>query len=172
VAAGRPDAVFIGDGLFSNGGEVVKALRARFGSKVALVAGDSFQPPSVVLAAAGRAAVGMYTTTTAVAHEGLADAGRRFVRHFAKQHPGMSLPSALTRASVTRELRNLRMKNGVLGNFRFDRNGDITPASFTVFRITGGRKRDPQLTEDFTGSVVDRVVRVPPALARPGEGST
>jgi branched-chain amino acid transport system substrate-binding protein len=187
VAAARPDGVFIGDGLFANGGEVVKALRAGLGSKVVLIAGDAFQPPSEVLAAAGRAAVGMYTTTTAVAHEGLSAAGRRFVRNFAEEE-GVSLPSAVyvletaqaaeallaaiersdgTRASVTKELFTLEMRNGILGSFRFDRNGDITPAAFTVFRITDGRKRDPDLDEAFTGSVVDRVVRVRPALARP-----
>jgi branched-chain amino acid transport system substrate-binding protein len=188
VAARRPDGVYVGDGLFANGGAVVRALRARLGSKVVLIAGDSFQPPSELLAATGRAAVGMYTTTTAVAHEGLSDAGRRFVRRFARQHRGVSLPSALyvietvqateallaaiarsdgTRASVTEELRRLEIKNGILGSFRFDGNGDITPASFTALRITGGRNSDPKLPDEFAGAVVDRVVRVPAALARP-----
>lgn len=72
-----------------------------------------------------------------------------------------------TRASVTEELRRLEVENGILGSFRFDANGDITPASFTVFRITGGRKRDPALPDGYGGAVVDRVVRVPPTLARP-----
>lgn len=187
VAAARPDGVFIGDALGLNGGEIVKALRARLGTEVVLIAGDAFQPPSFLLETAGQAAAGMYTTATAVAHEGLSDAGKRFVRDFQKQH-GAPLPSALyvtetaaaaeallaaiarsdgTRASVTEKLRNLEMTNGILRPFRFDDNGDITPASFTVFRITGGTKRDPALPEDFTGAVVDRVVRVPASLARP-----
>ena len=188
VAAARPDGVYIGDMLPTNAAAVVKALRARLGSKVVLIGGDAFQPPSEVLAAAGPAAIGMYTTTTAVAHEGLSDAGRRFVREFARTQPGGSVPSALyvletaqaaeallaaiarsdgTRASVNEELRNLEMRNGILGSFRFDRNGDITPASFSVFRLVGGRKRDPELPEAFAGAVVDRVVRVPSALVRP-----
>jgi hypothetical protein len=54
-----------------------------------------------------------------------------------------------------------------LDHIRFDRNGDVTPAAFTVLRITGGTKRDPALSEDFTGAVVDRVVRVPAQLTRP-----
>jgi branched-chain amino acid transport system substrate-binding protein len=187
VAATRPDGVFIGDGLFANGGAVVRALRARLGSKVVLIAGDSFQPPSEVLATAGPAAVGMYTTTTAVAHEGLSAAGRRFVRRFDRAHP-VPLPSALyaletvqaaevllaaiarsdgTRASVNAELRRLQMKNGVLGSFRFDANGDITPAAFTALRLTGGRNRGAGLPEGFEGSVVDRIVRVPAELAHP-----
>ncbi len=67
-----------------------------------------------------------------------------------------------TRASVTEELRGLELENGILGTFRFDRNGDITPASFTVFRVTGQRTRAPELPKVFGGAVVDRVVRVPP----------
>ncbi|MBD0330739.1 MAG: ABC transporter substrate-binding protein [Thermoleophilia bacterium] len=188
VAATRPDGVFIGDGLFANGAGVVQALRARLGRDVALIAGDSFMPPEEILRAAGRAAVGMYVTTTAVAHEGLGPAGKRFVREFGRTQPGGTVPSALyvtesaqaaevlleaiersdgTRASVTRELRRVRVRNGILGSFRFDRNGDITPARFTALRIAGSRTRDPALPEGYGGAVVDRVVRVDPALARP-----
>jgi branched-chain amino acid transport system substrate-binding protein len=188
VNAARPDAVFIGDALFVNGGEVVKALRARLGAKIVLIAGDAFQPIGELLAAAGRAAIGMYVTTTAVAHEGLGDTGRSFVRDFGRTQPGGVAPSALyvteaaqaaealltaiarsdgTRASVTAELRRLVIDNGILGSFRFDGNGDISPASFTVFRVTGDRNRPPELPEGFGGGVVDRVVRVPPSIARP-----
>jgi len=188
VAAARPDGVFIGDELFANGGAVVKALRARLGSDVVLIAGDSFVPIEELLRSAGRSAIGTYVITSAVAHEGLSDSGRRFVRRFGRTQPGGIVPSADyvietaqaaeallaaiersdgTRASVVKELRGLAVENGILGSFRFDRNGDITPASFTVFRVTGERKRDPSLPDYFAGAVVDRVVRVPPVLARP-----
>ncbi len=190
VAAARPDGVFIGDEQDANGGEIVKALRGRLGSKVVLIAGDAFLPTEGLLAAAGRAAIGMYVTTPAVANEGLGPAGRRFVREFGRTQPGGIVPSALnvteaaqaaeallaaiarsdgTRASVLEELRRLEIRNGILGSFRFDNNGDMTPASFTVFRITGGRRRAPGLPEGFGGAVVDGVVRVQPALARPAQ---
>jgi ABC-type branched-subunit amino acid transport system substrate-binding protein len=141
----------------------------------------------LLLEFAGQAAVGMYTTTTAIAHEGLGAAGKRFARDFRREH-GVPLPSALysietaaaaeallaaiarsdgTRASVVEQLRNLELENGILGRIRFDRNGDVIPAAFTVLRITGGTKRDPALSEDFTGAVVDRVIRVPAKLTRP-----
>ena len=181
VAAARPDGVFVGDGLFANAGAVVEALRARLGRKVVLIAGDSFQPVSQALRDSHGAAVGMYTTTTAVANDGLGKAGRRFLRGFAKQHPSRPIPSALyvveaaegaeallaaiarsdgTRESVNRELRRLRIENGILGSFRFDRNGDITPAAFTVFRITGKRTSGSKLPDAFSRAVVDRIVRV------------
>lgn len=71
-----------------------------------------------------------------------------------------------TRASVNLELRQLRVENGILGSFRFDRNGDIDPAKFTIFRITGKPNPDPNLSA-FDGAVVDRIVRVPAELVAP-----
>jgi ABC-type branched-subunit amino acid transport system substrate-binding protein len=188
VAAARPDGVFVGDALFTNAGQVVKALRARLGRDVVLIGGDALQPVSELLLASDRAAVGTYVTTTAVAHEGLSAAGKRFVREFARARQGRPVPSALyvtetaqaaealleaiersdgTRASVLEELRTLKVENGILGNFRFDRNGDISPAAFTVFRVTGERNPDRSLPDAFREAVVDRVVRVPTSLVAP-----
>jgi serine/threonine protein kinase len=42
-----------------------------------------------------------------------------------------------SRASVLEELRTVEVKDGLLGDFRFDRYGDITPAKLTVLRVTG-----------------------------------
>ncbi len=184
VARARPDGVFIGDFLSA---AVVKALRARFGPKLVLITGE-YNVPADVLSDAGRAAIGMYVSSTALVHEGLGPAGRSFLREFAKTQPDGVVPSGLyiveaaqaaevllqaitrsdgTRGSVNRELRRLKVENGILGSFQFDRNGDITPATFTIFRITGKKKRDPELPDAFTGAEVDRVVRVPTALVRP-----
>ena len=62
-----------------------------------------------------------------------------------------------TRASVLRELRALEVEDGILGSFRFDRNGDITPSPVTIYRVTG--KTGPGSLME--GGVVDRVIRVP-----------
>jgi hypothetical protein len=48
-----------------------------------------------------------------------------------------------------KELFRTDVKNGILGSFRFDRNGDIDPAGVGFFRVEDGKV------------VVDRVVRVP-----------
>jgi ABC-type branched-subunit amino acid transport system substrate-binding protein len=188
VAAAGPDGVYLAGGWFENGGEVIKALRARLGRRVVLIAGDLFQPPAELLGIAGPAAIGMYTTTTAVAHVGLGSAGKEFVREFGKTLPdgvvlnviyvteaaaaAEALLAAIaesdgTRASVNEELRRLEVDGGILGPFRFDEYGDITPAAFTVLRITGGNERPPGTLENFEGSVVDRVIRVESTLARP-----
>ena len=69
-----------------------------------------------------------------------------------------------TRASVLRRLREARVKNGILGTFGFDANGDITSASVPILRITGSTPPGAGLPKQFQGSVVDRVVEVPPRL--------
>ena len=58
-----------------------------------------------------------------------------------------------TRASVLRELQGLQGRDGMLGPFRFDRNGDVTPEHVTIFRVTGHTPRSANLVSDFEGSV-------------------
>ena len=70
-----------------------------------------------------------------------------------------------TRASVLEQLRATRVKDGILGTFRFDR-GDIAPARITMLRVTGKTPPPGGLPEQFKGAVLDRVVTVPPSLAR------
>jgi ABC-type branched-subunit amino acid transport system substrate-binding protein len=67
-----------------------------------------------------------------------------------------------TRASVTRELMATRVRNGILGSFRFDRNGDTTSQNVTILRPqrAGGARK----LIGVEGSVVVRVIDVPPDL--------
>ena len=46
-----------------------------------------------------------------------------------------------TRASVTEKLLEVRVKDGILGSFEFDANGDTTSAAVTMYRIERGRPR-------------------------------
>jgi branched-chain amino acid transport system substrate-binding protein len=173
VARARPDGVFFAELYFENPDAVLKALRDRLGPEVVFITNEF----------AGHWAPGMYVTTTARANESLSPAGQRFLREFAATQPDDVIPPASyvpeaaqaaealleaiehsdgTRASVTRELLRLKIENGILGNFRFDANGDMTPPAVTVFRVTGEKGADaPEL---FDGADFDRVVRVPAAL--------
>ena len=56
-----------------------------------------------------------------------------------------------TRASVTKQLFKTNVKNGILGNIRFDKNGDPIEAPITIYRIVG-----PGCNQE--GRVVDRVI--------------
>ena len=59
-----------------------------------------------------------------------------------------------TRASVTRNLFRTRVRNGILGDFEIDENGDTTAGGVTMYRIENGKPR-----------VVD-VITPPPSLVR------
>jgi hypothetical protein len=56
------------------------------------------------------------------------------------------------------------VKDGLLGSFGFDRNGDITPASVPILRITGSTPPSAGLPSMFQGAVIDRVVEIPTRL--------
>jgi hypothetical protein len=66
-----------------------------------------------------------------------------------------------TRASVLRQMRATEVTDGILGSFRFNRYGDITPAQIPLLRITRKTSPDPSLQ----GAIVDRMVEVPEELA-------
>ena len=68
-----------------------------------------------------------------------------------------------TRASVLEQLKATNVKNGILGSFRFDRYGDITPADIPVLRITRSTQRSQRL--GLENAVVDRMVSVPASLS-------
>jgi branched-chain amino acid transport system substrate-binding protein len=177
VARARPDGIYFADLYFENPDAVLRALRDRLGRDVVLITNES----------AGHAAPGMYVHAGARANESLGPAGRRFLRGFAETQPDGAVPNALyvleaaqaaevlleaiersdgTRASVTQELHRLEIENGILGRFGFDENGDITPATITIFRITG-KGREADIPEFYGGADFDRVVRVLPELVRP-----
>jgi hypothetical protein len=67
---------------------------------------------------------------------------------------------------VLKELRASKVRNGLLGTFGFDANGDITTAPIPVARITGTKRPGAGLPGMFEGSVLDRVVEVPAALGQ------
>jgi ABC-type branched-subunit amino acid transport system substrate-binding protein len=69
-----------------------------------------------------------------------------------------------TRASVLDELHATEVKDGILGSFHFDANGDITTASIPILRITGATPPGADLPKLFQGAVIDRVVDVPASL--------
>jgi branched-chain amino acid transport system substrate-binding protein len=176
VARARPDAVFLGGVLSSSGGDLVRALRARLGRRVALLAPDAFAPVWELWDQAGTAARGLYITNGGLPNQRLGPAGRRFVAQFGGTQPrGVVGPFAVgaaaatevllaaiarsdgSRASVTRALLRTRIANGVLGPVAFDRRGDLLDPAVMVLRV---RRRDGVSdVENYEGAAVDRVIR-------------
>jgi branched-chain amino acid transport system substrate-binding protein len=165
VAATHPDAVFLAGVTEINGKRLVLDLRAALGPRVTFIGPDAFAGDDTAreLGAAGE---GMYVTLPGLPPSALPTAGKRFRRE-ARVPPGVAgfgAPEAAqatevllqaiarsdgTRASVVRELFATRVKNGILGSFSFDRNGDIVPRPVGVYRFERGKL------------VTEGVVRVP-----------
>jgi len=181
VARSGAQGVFIA-GLGSvGGGRAVIALRERLGRRIKILAGDPFLAIADVLAFAGPAAHGLYFSATDVPPRAQPPAGRRFARDigtfkapvFGVLPAGQTTELVLdaiarsdgTRASVLDELRGAKVKDGILGNFRIDRYGDITPARLAIFRITGATPPDAPVFPQYEGAVFDRVIEVPERLS-------
>jgi ABC-type branched-subunit amino acid transport system substrate-binding protein len=54
------------------------------------------------------------------------------------------------------ELRRTTVEDGILGDIRFDENGDLVEGPVTIFRVVG--KGPPGFGGGYEGAVVDRVV--------------
>jgi branched-chain amino acid transport system substrate-binding protein len=184
IALTRPDAVFIGGLFYPNGGALVRNLRARLGANAALIASDYFGPVPDLIEAAGPAARGMYLSSgSGVPNGELPPPGRRFLEEF-EAREGEPSPSSYpayaaqaaeilleaiarsdgTRESVTRELLQTTIEDGILGDIKFDEYGDPVEAPVTIFRVGG--KRDHSLDGYFKGAVIDRVITARAALLR------
>ena len=184
IALTRPDAVFIGGFLFPNGGALVRDLRARLGPDVALVASEFFGPVPNLLETAGPAARGMYLSIHGLPEGKLPHKGKQFLAEFDSREgePSPDLSAAYaaqateilleaiarsdgTRGSVTRELFETTIEDGILGDIKFDENGDLTEGPVIIYRVVG--KRDRSSSDDFfKGAVVDRVITASADLLR------
>jgi ABC-type branched-subunit amino acid transport system substrate-binding protein/streptogramin lyase len=182
VAEARPDGVFLGGTWFDGADRVLRALRAELGPRVPILATDQFIPIRDMLEHVGPAARGLYvsaTETPAGAREA-SPALLRFARDFGQLSSAepFVLPAAQaadvimraiarsdgTRGSVLNEIRRGTVRNGVLGDFRFNR-GDIAPATVPIFRVTGRTPADEKTFDLFDGAVIEHVFEVPARLS-------
>jgi branched-chain amino acid transport system substrate-binding protein len=156
IRRARVDGVFVGGQLVNNGARVIADLRAALGPRVRLLASDGMGPPSALVQRAGQAAEGVTLTKPDIPRRFLNATGRRFhdaVREKTGKDPCCYTMHAAqaadvmldaiagsdgSRASVTRRLFRARVHGGVLGDFRFDRNGDITLRRIFVHQIRHG----------------------------------
>jgi ABC-type branched-subunit amino acid transport system substrate-binding protein len=180
------DAVYLAGLLFDGrvAGQIIDDLRAQL-PRVPLIAGDGFTPISLLFDSAGRAAKGIYVSTIGLDPSRLPVAGRRFLRTFAATQPNgridprtaywvayaaaatETLLDAIarsdgTRTSVTRALFRTHLRNGIVGDMAFDRNGDATTRPITIYRA---RKPGGSIQfEAVQGATLVRVISVPPDL--------
>ncbi|HYZ20020.1 MAG TPA: branched-chain amino acid ABC transporter substrate-binding protein [Gaiellaceae bacterium] len=157
IQASGADAVFLGGIVCNNGGKLIKDLRAGLGANVTIVGPDGWTPISATVQGAGQAAEGMYITQPGIPPDRLKGAGKKFVDDFtaevghapdpytnyAAQAAQIMLDSIAdsdgTRPKVAEGLFNRDVKDGILGDFKIDENGDTTLGTVAVFRIQGGK---------------------------------
>ena len=159
IARSGADGVFLGGYGFLAGGKLLRDLRSILGRRVELLAPDGFSEFRDVVQRAGAAAEGLVVSVAGPPVDGLPASGRRFARAFEDAIGGSADPYSITtaqatdvlldaiaasdgtRASVTEELLKVRVRNGLLGSFRFDANGDMTAPAVTMYRIEQGKPR-------------------------------
>ena len=174
VARARPDAVYLGGLLDTNGAAVLRALRRALPPATRILLSDGFTPTVFLVRRAGAAAEGAYVGVTGLVDASLGARGRAFVEDFGATLPGVEIePTAVytaeatgvlldaiarsggTRAGALDAVMATRLEDGLTGAVRFDANGDVVAPAITVLRVRRGA-RGPR---GFPGTVLDRVVR-------------
>ena len=159
IAASGADSVYLGGIVCNNGVKLIKDLRAAVGPKPVFVAPDGFTPYSATLGA-GSAAQGMVISYAGQPLQKLGAAGKKFIAEFrayakikgnmppyavyqaqaAQVLLGAIARSDGTRSSVVKELFKTNIKGGIMGSFRFDKNGDILPNKWISFDKLKGKE--------------------------------
>lgn len=163
IKATNADAVYFGGIVCNNGAKLLKDIRGAVGPNPVFVGPDGWTPYSATLAA-GSAAQGMYVSYAGLPLEKLGKTGKKFIKAFTKfLHLKGELPppyavyqaqgtqimldaikrSNGTRASVTSQLFKTKVKNGIMGTFHFDKNGNIVPTKAISFDQLRGDKGVP-----------------------------
>jgi branched-chain amino acid transport system substrate-binding protein len=159
VARSGADGVFLGGYVVSNGGTLIRNLRAAVGDDVTLMSTESMLPITVLRARAGEAAEGMIITLSQLPYERLEGRGAEFLARFRKEaaqnpccytvHVAQATDVLLdaiaasdgSRQSVARAVVTAKVHDGIIGDFAFDANGDVTPPLVAVYRVTDGQQK-------------------------------
>jgi ABC-type branched-subunit amino acid transport system substrate-binding protein len=180
VARSRAQGVVLAGDPWRGALRLLKALRSRLGQDVPIMGGYKFassMTSAELFEQAGPGVRGLYVTTFDVprTERPLSAAGRRIARSVDAEQPGVLEAAQATelvlgaiarsdgtRASVLEQLRAGGEKDGILGTFRFDDEGDMTPGRISIVRITRPVDGYPVNLE---GAVLARVMNVPPSWA-------
>jgi branched-chain amino acid transport system substrate-binding protein len=167
IKASGADGVFLGGIVCNNGGKLIKDLRAGLGDSVTLLGPDGWTPISATIEGGGAAANQMYVSQPGIPTDQLKGAGKEFVDGFMSEtgkdsvdpytaYAGQAAEVLLDaidragtedRAKVAEELFNANVQDGILGDFKFDENGDTTLGTVTFFQVKNG---EPSFVKTIT----------------------
>jgi branched-chain amino acid transport system substrate-binding protein len=157
IKASGAQGVFLGGLICENGGKLIKDLKAGLPSSVKIMAPDGFTPVSAVVQGAGADAEGMTVSVAGLPNEKLPQGGKKFVRQFTQSVHKAPDPYSVyaaqatealvqaisqsngSRSDVTAQLFKINLKNSILGNVSFNKNGDVTANPVTIYQIKGGK---------------------------------
>jgi len=152
-------SVYLGGIVCNNGVKLLKDLRSVVGDKPVFVGPDGWTPYSATLGA-GSAAQKMYISYAGLPLSKLSKTGQSWIAGFkayaklSGQVPPYSVYQGQAaqvmldavarsdgrRASVTKEMFKTNVKNGIMGNFKFDKNGDTIPLKAISFDQIRGQE--------------------------------
>jgi branched-chain amino acid transport system substrate-binding protein len=156
IKASGAQGVFAGGLICENGGKLIKDIRAG-APKVQIMLPDGFTPVSATVQQAGSAAEGATVSVAGLPNGRLKGTGKHFVRNFGKYEHATVDPYSVyaaqaalvvkqaiaqsngTRGSIAQQLFKVHLKNSILGNVSFNKNGDVTSNPVTVYRVKGGQ---------------------------------
>jgi branched-chain amino acid transport system substrate-binding protein len=156
--------VFLGGIVCNNGGKLIKDLRATLGKNFPILMPDGWTPFSATGKTSGNQSNGAYISYPGIPVTALKGAGAKFVSGFKQANSG-KLPDPYTayaaqaaqvllgaiaksngtRGSVSSGLFGLDIKNGILGNFKIDANGDTTLGTVSFGQMKGEDAKFVQL---------------------------
>jgi len=155
VKSSGATAVYFGGIVCNNGAQLIKDIGGVVGKSVTLIGPDGWTPFSSV-AAAGAAAQGMYISVPGAPASALKGVGKSFINSFKKTTGGKTVAPYVayaaqsadvllnaiaksngSRSSVTGNLFKTNVKNGILGTFKIDKNGDTNLKGITIYRMKG-----------------------------------
>jgi branched-chain amino acid transport system substrate-binding protein len=150
IKASGAQAVFLGGIACNNGAKLMQDIRA-VNPKIQLQTPDGFSDPN----ANGAVANGAYISVAGQPPKSLTGFGATFVKSFGKSIGAVPNPYAAygaqamlvamqavaahggDRAAITRTVYGLQVRNGVLGNFTINKQGDTSSLAITIYKQQG-----------------------------------
>jgi branched-chain amino acid transport system substrate-binding protein len=157
IKASGAQGVFLGGLICENGGKLIKDIRAGVASSVKIMTPDGFTPVSATIQQGGTAAEGVTVSIVGLPNSSLKGAGKAFVSAFTKADHRTPDPYSVyaaqaaevvvqaikqsngTRADIAKQIFKVNLKNSILGNIRFNANGDVASPAVTIYRVKGGK---------------------------------